>query len=667
MYFKLSKFFLYVSVFSTTIVSQATIFPFVVGKFVWFRTSIDLALIFFLIGILRWQNNESQKYNENLKKVFKSPIGIVVSVFVGIFILAGIFGVDPYNSFWSNFERGEGGFQMGHFYILFLLLGTMFFEKNQWIKIFYCSIAASIITIGYGVLSGFGIDGFLGQKFSTEGFRFEGAIGNPAFLAAYLIFIIFYILYIVFTEYSSKFLSGKAVMKAYVPMILVVVAFFSAATRGAILGLIVGAIIFSIYLIFISNKYKKTFAALVIAGVLIFGIGVKFKDSLLIQKLPFSRIFDISFSTKTFQDRAIIWKMAWDGFKERPILGYGPENFLTVFNENFNPKYYDPFYFTNGEFLWFDRAHSIIFDYLAETGLLGFLSFFSIFGVYYWQFFSKMRKNADLEKLDAEKRGKEKLPITNYQSPITQALLFTLPIAYLVQSLVLFDTFVTYLNLAIFFSFVYYIFPITPNLRKATEKNGAKNKSYWVFQLIGIIGISASIFAMIYGSFLPYLKAKTYKADMAKEHTAYDFIDRFNDIYNIKSPIGNQEVSLYISHNIVNLISNQQNQSEQTMRSFVNFIDSKIFSNDVRQLLSMAKIYSTMWQYFHIEDDYKKSIDYYLKSSEKAPNIPPVLYGMFSLYYMHGDKVNVKNIGDDILKYWPQDTRIIKFLDKINI
>ena len=150
------------------------------------------------------------------------------------------------------------------------------------------------------------------------------------------------------------------------------------------------------------------------------------------QKIPALRIFDISISARTFQDRIYIWKTALNGFKERPILGWGPENFTQVFDKYYNIKHYDVM---KGFGAWYDRAHSIYFDYLIQAGILGLLSYLAIFAVFYWQLF-KNRKIL----------------------PIISALFLAIPIVYLVQGLVLFEVFPLYLNLFLFLAFSNYKF-----------------------------------------------------------------------------------------------------------------------------------------------------------------------------------------------------------------
>ncbi|MCE9541107.1 tetratricopeptide repeat protein, partial [Candidatus Kaiserbacteria bacterium] len=69
----------------------------------------------------------------------------------------------------------------------------------------------------------------------------------------------------------------------------------------------------------------------------------------------------------------INWSIAWQGVKERPVLGWGQENYALVFD-----KYYDPRMYAQEP--WFDRVHNIVFDWLVAGGFLGLLTYLSIFG-----------------------------------------------------------------------------------------------------------------------------------------------------------------------------------------------------------------------------------------------------------------------------------------------
>ncbi|MEK9180240.1 MAG: hypothetical protein AAB897_02405, partial [Patescibacteria group bacterium] len=112
-----AKFFVYTALFSIVVVMISTFFPFIGGKDYFFRVSIDLALIFYLLwGVFEAKRGEL--WNE-IKETAQKPLFIAVSAFVLMVLLASIFALDPGAAFWSNFERGEGAFQMLHYWLFF--------------------------------------------------------------------------------------------------------------------------------------------------------------------------------------------------------------------------------------------------------------------------------------------------------------------------------------------------------------------------------------------------------------------------------------------------------------------------------------------------------------------------------------------------------------------
>src|SRR5437870_4462802 len=114
MLLNVSKFFLYVSVFAVLIVMTAIFFPFIGGKDYFFRIAIELSLIFFLL----WWAFEAREgvVLRRLKQLVREPLFVAVTVFAAMFLLATAFAYDSHAAFWSNYERGEGGFQMLHYY-----------------------------------------------------------------------------------------------------------------------------------------------------------------------------------------------------------------------------------------------------------------------------------------------------------------------------------------------------------------------------------------------------------------------------------------------------------------------------------------------------------------------------------------------------------------------
>lgn len=438
-YFNLARIFLLVPLIAIVVVTPSTLFPFIVGKYVIFRAAVDLAVIFFLLGLLQ-KNKESKHYETALAKVFKSPLGISISIFTIIFLSACFFGVNPSNSFWSSFERGEGGLQILHLWAFFILLSALY-QKKDWKNGFYVAIFGGIFMFLYGLLAGLHKPGFIGPQFGDPSFRFQGSIGNPAYVAAVLIFIIFYALYLLVTEYKRKPFSIPS-LAIIASVVLFSATFILAATRGAFLGLIAAIVACAGYAALRHAKLRPWLLGAIGILIALVSVLIYFRNTDFVRSLPGSRIFDISFSATTFQHRTIEWKVAIDGFKARPLLGWGPENFLFIFDELYNTKHFTP---AGGFGAWFDRAHNIFLDYLSMTGILGLLSYLSIFIVFYyliWRHVKHRRQNHDTMK---------------------DSLMVAIPVAYLVQGVVLFDVLTIYINLFFFLALTNYNYYLSQN------------------------------------------------------------------------------------------------------------------------------------------------------------------------------------------------------------
>lgn len=412
---------------TAVVVTPTTLFPFIVGKYVIFRGLVDLALIMAAAGVL-FLPNENKEFISRIKGFLFSPLGLAVSIFSLIFVLAGFFGVNPNFSFWSNFERGDGGLQMIHLYAWLVLMAGLFRFQKDWYRLFSISVISAGLMALYGFLAGSGASGFVGARFSDPSFRFQGSIGNPAYVAAYLIFSLIWALILI----RAKIVAKKMLEPAGLGLIFLsgvfIWVFFLAQTRGAFLGLAAAVVGGLGYLGFHNKKLRKWFLALGVVVLLGVGSMIFFKDSNFVKKLPISRIFQISFAEETFGTRLGIWKMAWEGAKERPILGWGPENFITIFDKKFDPGFFKP---EIGFGAWYDRSHSIYFDALATTGFLGLISLLSMWFIFFWQTIKSV-----------------------VLAPGEKALAMGAATAYLVQGMVLFDVLTIYLSFFVLLAWV---------------------------------------------------------------------------------------------------------------------------------------------------------------------------------------------------------------------
>ncbi len=239
--------------------------------------------------------------------------------------------------------------------------------------------------------------------------RVGGLLDNPIYMGAYQIFNLFFLLLLTLKTSSRRawaWYAGIAVLD--------IAAFIAAQSRGDLLGLGMGIIAFAVFIAVFSKNKKARYGTLLAMVVLFIGYGVLFalRNTAFIQHSSFARLTNF---TTTVDTRLIAWKIAWQGFLERPLTGWGLDTFHLIFNQHFNPVSLGFGIYET----WFDRAHNTILDVLSMTGVLGFITFASIFIALFYSVWRAFRK------------GWIDLPIA--------AILFALPIAYFIQNLVVFD------------------------------------------------------------------------------------------------------------------------------------------------------------------------------------------------------------------------------------
>lgn len=399
--------------FVPLVVSSSLFFPFITGKAFVFRLITEIVFVCYLVLAIRDQSYRPQ---------FNWVIGSILTflLFIG---LADIFAQNPYKAFWSNYERMEGFVSLLHFGALFVVMGSVLKNQQIWNKLLTTSLGASAIMAIY---SFFQMAGKI--TINQGGVRVDGTLGNASYLGIYMVFHIFFaaLLLVRFKTNWQKILVG------FIGLIDLVVLYFT-ATRGAILGLVGGTFITFVFLVFKSDKGDKVrkLAGVSLVGIIFFvGLFFALKDTRFVNSNPvLSRFATLSISEIKTQGRYYIWPMAYKGFVEKPILGWGQEGFNFVFN-----KYYDPRMYSQEP--WFDRAHNTYLDWAIAGGALGLLSYLGIiFSVLYYIF-----KSLDLEKKD-------------------KAIILGLISAYLFNNIFVFDQTSSYI---LFFTVLAYVYSHAP-------------------------------------------------------------------------------------------------------------------------------------------------------------------------------------------------------------
>jgi tetratricopeptide (TPR) repeat protein len=263
------------------------------------------------------------------------------------------------------------------------------------------------------------------------------------------------------------------------------------------LGLVAGVAVSSalIFLFAKKNRRLRNIAlGFVGALVLIISSLLAFQDSSFVKGSEALNRFASIPRDALRNPRFMVWGMAIDGFKERPILGWGQDNFNLVFN-----KYYDPK--MHGQEQWFDRAHNIFFDWLIAGGILGLLGYLSLF----LAAFALIWKNEGNSAVGETRFARFKNDIKSYFSgekakkAVEASILSGLLVAYFINNVFVFDNLFSYI---LFFSLLAYLHRIHAGggvaLSGQNEKRTRKMLEEEIpFVVIGV-PISVLLIAVIY-------------------------------------------------------------------------------------------------------------------------------------------------------------------------
>lgn len=363
-------------------VASGMLFPYITGKNFAFRIIVEIIFAAWVfLAILK------SEYRPRLTPLFKS-----ITIFTAVVFLADLLSPHPYRAFFSNYERMEGFMMIGHLYLYFVMLTAMFRTRRDWLVFFHVSLGASIIASFYGLLQ------HLGLRPSLQGaFRVDSTIGNPTYFAAYLLF---HVWMLAILAYQYRKTLWRAVAYGIVLVAELVMIYFT-ATRGVVLALVVVAIPFVAIVVIFWNRVfgarhpgwsRGRLAAAAMLGCIIAApvIFWSIRSSAVVQENPaLRRLTNYSLQEGSIQNRTMIWGMSLKGIAERPILGWGQENYYLVFQKYFNPGLYaaEP---------WFDRSHNVVLDWAVHTGILGLGAYLAIFAVALREIIRAMRRDQNI-------------------------------------------------------------------------------------------------------------------------------------------------------------------------------------------------------------------------------------------------------------------------------
>ena len=366
------------------VVTPDTVYPFVVGKALWSRVVIEVVCVLWVALAL-------------VNPAYRPPRSALLILFVAGLVtslLAGVFGVGVQRSLWSNYERMQGVVDLVHWVAFAVVLVSVLRTGREWRALIGVNLAVGAGIALIVIARHYDVDvPFFGDLPERERHRLSGPFGNPLYLGAYMA-----VNMMVALGHSVRSWLGDAA-EAEVPppdrkrlavrrrarsLGWAVVAALHlrgmdlAGSSGSLVGLAAGvgfAVLAGAFLV--RGRWRAVFAAPVVvtalAAAAVTGIHVSDPDG---AAARWTRAVPMRLSPKldpdhpSVQSRLAAWEAAAEGFAERPLLGWGPENFEVVFGR-FASGY-------GATMKPHDKAHGKVFEVAATTGAIGLAAWLAL-------------------------------------------------------------------------------------------------------------------------------------------------------------------------------------------------------------------------------------------------------------------------------------------------
>jgi O-antigen ligase len=390
------------------IVANSMFFPYITGKALTFRCLVEAAFAVWVVLAFRDPSVRPKR----------TPLFWGITIFTIVAFIVDMTGMNPIRSLWSNNERMEGWITIIHLWAYFIIFSSIVESRKIWHWFINLSFIPATIMAFEGIWQLY-VAWLAHQQMP----RLSLNLGNAEYLAVYMLFNAFFALYLAQVSWAQKQFRNWTWLYLVLSL-LYVITIIGSLTRGTWLGiaggLFVGGLVYSIFALKTKTEKIGRTIALSLVGLIIVGaLGFyAIRNTHFVQNSSvLNRLASISTDNARLQ---YIWPMAWKGFKAKPILGWGQENFNYVFN-----TYYDPNAW--GQEQWFDRAHNTFIDWSINGGIVGLAAYASIFVLL---FMGIWKKDEDGE----------------YVFSLRERSIWTgLVVAYIIHDMFVFDNLASYL------------------------------------------------------------------------------------------------------------------------------------------------------------------------------------------------------------------------------
>ena len=376
------------------LVTRETFFPFIVGKALYSRTIIEIIFGVWLVLAAR---------NTAYRPV-ASRLLIAFAIYVAISLIASFTGVSLQRSLWSTYERMQGIVDLGHWFAFAVIVTSVFRTSAAWRHLLSFNLLVSLVMalMGVALVLGWELPVY---DFLDTGRRIGITLGNPTYIGAYMLVTALTGIGLLAQSFVGRPVNrnvpatrrrlrrrrrrnqGITASPLFwwrifwsVTVALDLWMMFESGTRGAFIGLAGAMIAFTAgYILWGNLKQVKVAAAALVSGLAAFGLFlIVGADTAVVQRLAqenylIGRARSAGQGDRSVKDRWSSLSYGFQGFTERPLLGWGPENYIVVWGRHYE---------ADAEIAFtFDQAHNKPMEELTTKGAFGLMGYLSIWGL----------------------------------------------------------------------------------------------------------------------------------------------------------------------------------------------------------------------------------------------------------------------------------------------
>ncbi len=340
------------------------IFPFVVPKILVFRTLIILMAGLYILLLA----SDRARYTPRGSALSYTVLAYFCSLIISTFL-----GVDWYRSLWDNHERMLGLFTLAHVIAYYFIVSTVVRDRAAWRTLLRWFGAMGSVVMLLGVWQKIDPEFLLNQG-ST---RVSATLGNAIYYSGYGLFLVCIGMILCWQE-ETRIARWYGAAVAF----LGVGGILFGGTRGTLVALFVGIVVgLLLYALLAQKKSKERriiwIALAVMCAVLC--LLFVFRKTALVSSIPgVGRLMGTTLfgGGDTDGTRLIAWRIGFEAWQDRPMFGWGLNNYYYAFN-----AYYEPQILLRGwSETWFDNAHNIFVNTLTTQGLFGLMVYLLLFG-----------------------------------------------------------------------------------------------------------------------------------------------------------------------------------------------------------------------------------------------------------------------------------------------